>query len=123
MFNEGRTTYTAADIRFTTKGDTLYAFLMGWPAGLGTTALQFIVPGELKGRVIALYLLVVNFVSLSLGPLLGGLISDRLFHGRSLGGSLCLMAAVDYPVAAVCLLLALRPFRRALVQAALWEAG
>ena len=31
MFNEGRTTYTAADIRFTTKGDTLYAFLMGWP--------------------------------------------------------------------------------------------
>ena len=30
-FNEGRTTYTAADIRFTTKGDTLYAFLMGWP--------------------------------------------------------------------------------------------
>ena len=31
MFNEGRTTYTPADIRFTTKGDTLYAFLMGWP--------------------------------------------------------------------------------------------
>ena len=31
MFNEGRTTYTAADKRFTTKGDTLYAFLMGWP--------------------------------------------------------------------------------------------
>ena len=31
MFNEGRTTYSAADIRFTTKGDTLYAFLMGWP--------------------------------------------------------------------------------------------
>jgi alpha-L-fucosidase len=31
MFNEGRTNYTAADVRFTTKGDTLYAFLMGWP--------------------------------------------------------------------------------------------
>ncbi|WCJ59405.1 alpha-L-fucosidase [Fontisphaera persica] len=24
--------YTAADIRFTTKGETLYAFLMGWPS-------------------------------------------------------------------------------------------
>ena len=31
MFNEGSSNYTAADIRFTTKGDRLYAFLMGWP--------------------------------------------------------------------------------------------
>jgi MFS family permease len=96
-------------------------FLMGWPGGLGTTALQFIVPNELKGRIIALYLLVVNFISLTLGPLLGGLISDRLFHGRSLGGSLCLMAAVNYPVAAVCLLLSLGPFRQALARAAAWS--
>jgi MFS family permease len=96
---------------------------MGWPGGLGTTALQYIVPNELKGRVIALYLLVVNFISLTLGPLLGGVISDRLFGGKSLGGSLCLMAAVDYPLAAACLFLALKPFRRAMDQAAVWSAG
>jgi MFS family permease len=96
-------------------------FLMGWPGGLGTTALQFIVPNELKGRIIALYLLVVNFISLTLGPLLGGLISDRVFAGRSLGGSLSVMAAVDYPLAAVCLFLCLKPFRRALEQAKAWE--
>lgn len=96
-------------------------FLMGWPGGLGTTALQFIVPNELKGRIIALYLLVVNFISLTLGPLLGGVISDRLFNGRSLGGSLCLMAAVDYPLAAICLFLCLRPFREAIAKAAAWE--
>ena len=42
-FNEkGRKTLTAQDVRFTTKGKTLYAFLMGWPeqaaviAALGT---------------------------------------------------------------------------------------
>ncbi len=97
-------------------------FLMGWPGGLGTTALQFIVPNELKGRVVALYLLVVNFISLTLGPLLGGLISDRLFAGKSLGGSLSLMAAVDYPVAAICLVFCLRPFRQAITQAAAWDA-
>jgi MFS family permease len=96
-------------------------FLMGWPGGLGTTALQFIVPNELKGRIIALYLLIVNFISLTLGPLLGGLISDRLFAGKSLGGSLCLMAAVDYPVAALCLFFCLKPFRRAMAQAEAWE--
>jgi alpha-L-fucosidase len=32
MFNEAkRKDLTAADVRFTTKGDTLYAFVMGWP--------------------------------------------------------------------------------------------
>ena len=31
-FNEEkRKDLTAADVRFTTKGDTLYAFVMGWP--------------------------------------------------------------------------------------------
>lgn len=32
MFSEGRTNYTAQDIRFTLKGDTLYAFMLGWPS-------------------------------------------------------------------------------------------
>jgi alpha-L-fucosidase len=56
MFNEGRTTYTAADIRFTTKGDTLYAFLMGWPRqtpsvikALGTNSPQL--QGQKIGQV------------------------------------------------------------------------
>ncbi len=31
MFNEGNLRYTARDIRFTTKGDTLYAIALGWP--------------------------------------------------------------------------------------------
>jgi len=31
MFNEGSTRFTAEDIRFTTKGENLYAILMGWP--------------------------------------------------------------------------------------------
>ena len=93
-------------------------FLMGWPSGLGASALQFIAPNALKGRIIAVYLLVVNVTSLTLGPWLGGMISDHLFAGRSLGGSLALMAAVDYPVAIICLTLALRPFRQALEAAA-----
>ena len=31
MFNEGHLRYTARDIRFTTKGDVLYAIALGWP--------------------------------------------------------------------------------------------
>ncbi len=96
-------------------------FLMGWPGALGMTALQFIVPNELKGRIIALYSLVVNALSLALGPLVGGLVSDKVFGGESLAGSLSLMAAVNYPLAAIALLLCLRPFRTALDKARAWE--
>ncbi len=31
MFNENRVSYSAQDIRFMTKDDTLYAYLLGWP--------------------------------------------------------------------------------------------
>lgn len=97
-------------------------FFMGWPNGLGTAALQFIVPNELRGRVMALYFVVVNFLSYSLGPLLGGLISDQLFGGQSLGGTLALMAAVNYPVAAFCIWRCLAHFRTALDAAEAWRA-
>ena len=47
QFNENtRQDFTAEEVRFTTKGDTLYAFVMGWPGkeavipSLATTAKQ-----------------------------------------------------------------------------------
>ena len=96
-------------------------FFMGCPGGLGTTALQFIAPNELKGRIIALYMLIVNCISLTLGPFLGGLISDRVFAGKSLGGSLTLMASVNYPIAFICLILCLPYFRAAVDKAMAWD--
>jgi hypothetical protein len=33
MFQEDRQSYTASDVRFTCKGDTLYAIFLGWPKG------------------------------------------------------------------------------------------
>jgi alpha-L-fucosidase len=32
MFNEGKLTYSAEDIRFTVKGGSLFAFALAWPA-------------------------------------------------------------------------------------------
>lgn len=96
-------------------------FFMGWPTGLGTAALQFIVPNELRGRIIAFYLVVVNFLSYALGPLLGGLISDQVFGGKSLGATLALMAAVNYPVGAWCVWRSLPHFRAALMTAESWQ--
>jgi MFS family permease len=88
-------------------------FMMSWPSGPGVSALQFIVPPALRGRVVALYLVVVNFLSYTLGPLIAGALTDLLGHG-SVGHTLSLMAAIDYPLALVCLWRAMPHFRRAL---------
>lgn len=96
-------------------------FLMAWPTCLAATALQLIVPNELRGQIMAFYYVVVNFLSYTLGPLLGGLISDTVFGGRSLGGTLALMAAVNYPVGAWCMWRCLTYFRTALAAAETWR--
>jgi alpha-L-fucosidase len=60
-FNEsGRKDLTSQDVRFTTKGNTLFAFVMGWPgreatvAGLGTTRIENVellgYPGKLTWK-------------------------------------------------------------------------
>jgi alpha-L-fucosidase len=43
-FNEDKLKYTAADIRFTTKGDMLYAIALGWPEGGKLTVRSLALP-------------------------------------------------------------------------------
>ncbi len=50
MFNEGALRYTAKDIRFTTKGQTLYVIALGWPADRRLTVRSLAVPaGKITG--------------------------------------------------------------------------
>jgi alpha-L-fucosidase len=44
-FNEGRRTYTSKDIRYTTKGDTLYAIALAWPED-GKLTLETLAQGK-----------------------------------------------------------------------------
>ncbi len=54
-FNEGSLRYTAADVRFTTKGNALYAFSLGWPAdGRVTIRSLASFPGQGRVRRVAL---------------------------------------------------------------------
>jgi MFS family permease len=96
-------------------------FLMGWPGGLLTAALQLVVPNEFRGRIVALYFIVVNFVSFTCGPLFGGFISDHIFGNSGLGPTLALMAGVFYPLAAFGIWRCLPHFRRALAAAEIWQ--
>jgi MFS family permease len=97
---------------------------MAMPPGLSTTALQAITPNRMRGQVIAFYMICVSFLSYLLAPLIVGLMNDYVF-GRedAIHLSLATLAVINYSVAAVCLLLALAPLRRALAAAQLWEAA
>ena len=51
MFNENSLRYTAKDIRFTTKGETLYAIALGWPENRRLTVRSLATPA---GKITAL---------------------------------------------------------------------
>jgi len=56
-------------------------FGLALPIGSMFAALQLIFPNQIRGQVSALFLCVISLVGISLGPLLPGLLNDRLFGG------------------------------------------
>jgi hypothetical protein len=59
-----------------------------------------VTPPEMRGQVVALYLLISNLLGLTLGPLLVALGTDRIFHDDlAVGRSLALLPLVTIPLA------------------------
>ncbi|MGE0667672.1 MAG: MFS transporter [Sphingomonadales bacterium] len=97
-------------------------FMMAMPPGLISSALQQIAPNELRGQMIALYMIAVNFLSYAIAPSLPPAM-DQLIYGRedTLGVSISVLAAFNYTIAAICLGFGLRYFRKALKEAEAWH--
>ena len=97
-------------------------FCMAMPPGLVYTALQVITPNELRGQVLASYLLITNFVSFLLAPLVIALLTEKLYQDdAAVGLSLSTLAAITYPTAAICMAFALKHFREAYKKAETWS--
>ena len=58
-FNEGRTRYTPQDLRFTARGDALYAIGLAWPADGGKVTIKSLASDspQVKGEIGAVHLL------------------------------------------------------------------
>lgn len=96
-------------------------FLMAMPSGLMMTTLQAIAPNELRGQMVAFYLLAVNFLSYTFAPSLPAVLSDYVFQSElALGKSISLLAVINYSIAFVCLAACLPAYRRALAEADTW---
>jgi len=97
-------------------------FFMAGPPGLSVAALQAMTPNRVRGRVVAIYLILTSLIAIAIGPVLVGLINDYVFRSdAAIGKTLAVTAAVTYPLAALLLFLCLKPFGRALRAAETWH--
>ena len=101
---------------------TLAKFATVNSLGIAASLVQLITPPSLRGRMSAIFfLMIMAFMGSTFGPLVPALISDYVFHdevhlGRSMGATLCIFA----PIAVAAILLGRRPLQRALDDARAW---
>lgn len=97
-------------------------FCMAMPPGLIMATLQAISPNELRGQMVAFYLIAVNFLAYTFAPSLPAYLSDQVFQSRmALGQSISILAVINYSIAVVCLALCLKYYRAALEAARAWS--
>ncbi|MDJ0877538.1 MAG: MFS transporter [Halieaceae bacterium] len=97
-------------------------FCMAMPNGLMLATLQSVAPNELRGQMVAVYLIAVNFLAYTFAPSLPAVLSDYVFASElALGKSISLLAAINYSMAFLALGFSLRYYRAALDQTAEWN--
>lgn len=92
----------------------LLAFAQSFPYGVASASIAMVTPAELRGQIVALYLMVSNLFGLTLGPLLVALATDRLFQSdEAVGQSLALLPLLTTPLALAGLALCWKSYQRA----------
>ncbi len=71
-------------------------FFDALPMGTSAASLQQIFPNQVRGQMSALFLFILNLGGLTIGPLMPGLLNDRLFHNeKMIGASLALTIGIS----------------------------
>ncbi len=84
------------------------------PSGIAYASLQIITPNQMRGQIIAAYVLCTSIIGYGAGPLLIGFFTDYLFGDEMmLNRSLALVAAITTPASIALLLWARKPFAKA----------
>lgn len=75
-------------------------FFSSFPFGAASSAIQLVTPNQLRARVSAIYLLVINIVGIGLGATVASAISDHILADETrIGDGVSLVALVSVPVA------------------------
>ena len=118
-------------VALTTESLTLY-FSLIWVAkfatvnfmGLAAALVQLISPPRLRGRLSAIFfLMIIALLGSSLGPLIPAIISDYVLHDEvHLGRALAITLSIFGPLAVAAILLGRKSIRAAIDEAESWSA-
>jgi len=99
-------------------------YLMALTPGLGAAIVQAVAPNEIKAQMVAVYGVVVSFLSYLIAPLMVAMMTQYVF-GRddAVGYSLGTLTAVVYPLAAVSLGAGLAHYRESIRRTSEWRAA
>lgn len=90
----------------------LAIFALSMPFGVAAAAIQEIMPNPMRGQASALYLFVITFIGLGIGPTAVALITDKVFADENmLRYSLLIVSLVASGLALILLMAALKPYR------------
>ena len=107
----------AGDATLAMAGILGFPFGCALPVRAAAGAIQEITPNQMRGQVSAMYLFGLSFVGLGIGPTVVAYFTDSVFGADSaLGYSLAAMITLAAPIAALLLILALRPYREAVAR-------
>jgi MFS family permease len=88
-----------------------------------SSAIQLIVPGDLRGQITAVFLFGLQVIGSSIGPIAVAGLTDYVFRDEKMVGySMAIVVCTAMPIATILLRLSLKPLRRA-VMAAEADAG
>ncbi len=105
--------YLARDVRLALPGFAVGIVIMCFNGGLQSATLQRITPHRMLGSITSIYLICANLVGAGAGPFVIGALSQHLApSGADLGQALALTGLVSLPLAALFVVLALKPLAR-----------
>jgi len=88
-------------------------FFLGMPIGSAYASLQLIFPNQVRGVVSALFLFILNFIGMGLGPYVPGMLNVRFFHDDNMiGASMAITVATASVLGAILFRASFAPYRR-----------
>jgi MFS family permease len=106
----------SSDVRLFFAGVLIAKFATVNFLGLAAAVIQLISPQRLRGRLSAIFfLMIIALLGTSLGPLVSALISDHLLHDHiRIGRAMAIMLGVFAPLAVIAILWGRKPLREAI---------
>ncbi len=92
-------------------------FALGMPFGAAPSAIQEIVPNQMRGQTTAVYLFIVNLIGLGVGPTAVALVTDYVFaNDLALKWSMLIVGSAANLVAIALLAAGMKPYRETLLR-------